>query len=111
MEPNFKVVMTPLALLSIKNIYDYIESCSGEASAADRFSQRTISYINNTFPYNPFIGRIPDDEYLQRKNIRRITTPDKRYNIYYLADEQAQTVYILKIADGRQSPERQFFGL
>lgn len=103
--------MTALALISMKNIYDYIENCTGDIYYADRFSQKTTAFINNTFPYNPFIGRIPDDEYLQRKEIRRITTPDKKYNIFYYVDEQAQTVYILKIADGRQSTDHQLFGL
>lgn len=111
MAPNFKVVMTALALISMKNIYDYIERCTGDAYYADSFSQRTTNFINNVLPYSPFMGRIPDDEYLQKKKIRRVTTHDKKYNIFYYVDEQSQTIYIMKVANGRQSNEHQLFGL
>ena len=103
--------MTALALISMKNIYDYIERCTGDIYYADRFSQRTIDFIKNVLSYSPFMGRIPDDEYLQKKKIRRVTTHDKKYNIFYYVDEQSHTIYIMKIANGNQSIDRQLFGL
>lgn len=60
--------------------------------------------------YNPFIGRLIDYDSVQGKNIRRITF-EKKYNIFYRADEQSQTVYILKITNGKQNIDRQLFGL
>lgn len=106
---NFKVIMAPSALNSLDDIRDYIERKSGNQYTANKVAEKIIGFMDN-FIYNPFMGRAADDEQLQGKNIRRITALN-RYNIFYRVDEQSQTVYILKIADGRQSDERQLFGL
>lgn len=108
---NYKIIYTDLALESVKSIHDYLEN-DLDTDIADRITARTSRFIS-ALSYNPFIGRVVDfDEYeTKEKDVRRITTLDKRYNIYYRADEQARIVYILKIADGKQSIDRQLSGL
>lgn len=106
----FKVSYTPFASDCMTGIRDYIKLISGDIDIVNKVFKKIANYIDDTLPYSPYIGRIPDNESLQRKNIRRITALD-RYNIFYRVDEQSQMVYILKIADGRQSTDHQLFGL
>lgn len=106
---NFKVIMAPSAFDSLDDIRDYIEERSGDTYTANKVLGKIIGFMDN-FIFNPFLGRVADDEQIQGKNIRRITALD-RYNIFYRVDEQGQTVYILKISDGRQSTDRQLHGL
>ena len=101
----------PFAEEGLYNIQDYIFSKSKDSETAVRMVRRIVAYANNNLSYNPFIGRIISEYKLKTKNVRRITTTDKRYNIYYSVNEQAREVYILKIVDGRQSVERQLSGL
>ncbi len=109
MESLFKVKMTALALNSLNNIRSYILFCSNDPDVADRVFGNIGRFIKN-MSYNPFMGRVIDYDSVQGKNIRRITF-DKKYNIFYQVDEQAQTVYILKITNGKQNVDRQLFGL
>ena len=91
-------------------IRNYIEFKSGNINTANNTFKKITNFIDDTLSYSPYLGRIPDNENLKSKNIRRITALN-RYNIFYRVDEQAQMVYILKIADGRQSADRQLHGL
>lgn len=110
MESSFKVILTPFAEDSLYDLRDFIFSQSRDLEITDRVIRRIISYAGNLI-FNPFMGRILSEYKLQTKDVRRITTTDKRYNIYYQVNEQFQEVYILKIVDGRQSIERQLHGL
>ncbi len=109
---NFKIIYSTFADNSLDDIRNYVLYRSRDPEIANRVFNRIVVFID-TLSYNPFIGRVVDfDEYeTKERDIRRITTLDKRYNIYYRADEKARAVYILKIADGRQSIDRQLSGL
>lgn len=106
---NFKVVITTRAVNNLYDIHDFILQQSGDVDTADRVTHRIVVYTDN-LTFNPFMGRILSEYKLQTKDVRRITA-EKRYNIYYHVDEQAQQVYILKIVDGRQSVKHQLLGL
>lgn len=110
MEIKYKITYMPLAEEGLYNIQDHIFSRSKDQETADKVVHRISAYINNSLTFNPFIGRILSEYKFKTKDVRRITA-ENRYNIYYHVDEQTQNVYILKIADGRQSVERQLSGL
>ncbi len=109
MASKFNIIMMLSALNSLNDIHEYIEYCSNNPVIADNVRRRIILFIDKLSEM-PFIGRKVDYDKVQGKNIRRITF-DKKYNIFYRVDEQAQTVYILKIANGKQNVDRQLFGL
>lgn len=106
---NFRIIYTSLGLDSLKDIHNYLEDRI-DVDTADRITARIGKFISD-MPYNPFIGRIISEYKFKTKDVRRITTFDKRYNIYYRVDEQARQIYILKIVDGRQSVKHQLLGL
>ena len=106
---NFKITYSTLGLSSLKDIHNYLEYHI-DIDTADRIIVRIGKFISNNMPYNPFMGRILSEYKLKTKDVRRITA-EKRYNIYYRVDEQAQQIYILKIVDGKQSIKRQLHGL
>lgn len=106
---KFKIIYSALGLSSLRGIHNNLEY-QIDLETADRITSRIGKYIINNLPYNPFIGRILSEYKFKTKDVRRITA-EKRYNIYYHVDEQNQEIYIMKIADGRQSMSRQLMGL
>lgn len=110
MGSNFKIILTPFGEESLYDLREFIFNQSKDSESADNIICRIITYTGN-LSFNPFMGRALSEYKLQNEDVRRITTLDKRYNIYYNVNEQFQEVYILKIADGRQSMRRQLLGL
>lgn len=107
---KFKVVISALAADNLDDIHGFIYNQYKDMDAADRVVGRITAYIKRNLAFNPFIGRILFEYKLKTKDVRRITV-EKRYNIFYRVDEQAQEVYIIKIADGRQGVKHQLLGL
>lgn len=101
--------MTVPAVISLKSVHDYIYYCSDDLNSANNVTHDITLYAKSLVDY-PFIGTIVDHKKVKGKNIRRITY-NKKYNIYYRVDEQAQIIYILKIVNGKRSIDRQLFGL
>ena len=95
--------MTNSGKISLNGIRSYIFSCSDDLNSANKITHDIVLYVNGLAD-RPFIGRIVENEIVKGKNIRRVTF-NKKYNIYYQVDEQVQIVYILKIANGKQSIE------
>lgn len=101
--------MTAPAVNSLNDIRDYIIYCSDDLNLAAKACGNIGRFIKSLSDV-PFIGQIVEYEKVKGKNIRRVTF-NKKYNIYYRVNEQAQIVYIPKIVNGEQSTDRQLFGL
>lgn len=105
---KYKITYLPLALDNLQGIGEYITYNFYSPAAAKRLVHKIRTRIRN-LRGNPYLYRAYEHEPYKSRGIRYFPVDD--YIVYYRVDEQAQTVYILKICHGSQSEDNQLNGI
>lgn len=108
MEYNFKITYTPLAVSTLRSIGHYIENELKEPETAKKILSDIVRRIDD-LAYEPFMYRLYEDEPWRSRGVRHF--PVGSFIVYYHADNEARTVWILKIAYGGQSSGSQLRGI
>lgn len=104
---NFRTVMTGLAKTNLRDIEDYIAKDLANPSAAKNV-RSAILYSVKRLTFSPY-HQLVDIEPYKSNGIR--SYPVGNYIVFYRVDEATHTVYILKIAHAKQSPENRMKGI
>lgn len=102
MASNFRYRLTKQAEADLEEIVFYLSVELSNPQAATGFVdqlQRTIKEMQ-CFPES---GAQVINEFLPRKGVRKKIVGS--YVLYYLSDQEAQTLYVLRIVYGRRSME------
>ncbi|MBQ3505243.1 MAG: type II toxin-antitoxin system RelE/ParE family toxin [Clostridia bacterium] len=97
MDKNFKIEYTPDACADVESIADYIATtlCAPQAAKKLLFNvRRTIETLQRF----PFSGTLLAEQ-MERESQRRWLRVGN-YMIFYVVDEQKETVYILRVLYG-----------
>lgn len=103
MAVNFHTVMTGLAKTNLRDIEDYIANPSAAKNV-----RSAILYSVKRLTFSPY-HQLVDIEPYKSNGIR--SYPVGNYIVFYRVDEATHTVYILKIAHAKQSPENCMKGI
>lgn len=105
---NYRVVMTALAKTSLRNARTYIARNLANPIAAKNVYNSIMKRIKD-LKCNPCLYPILDCEPFKSMGVRSF--PVGSYIVYYQADYAINTVFVLKIAGGAQSPENRMQGV
>lgn len=105
---KYKITYMPFALDNLQEIEEYITYNFYSPAVGKRLIHKIRTRIS-ALRDNPHMYRAYEDEPYKSRGIRYF--PVDNYIVYYRVDDQAQTVYILKISHGMQSPDTQLHGI
>lgn len=105
---KFKVIMMSLAQENLRDIRRYITAELNNPNSARKICGEVTKRIK-ALADMPLIYPIYDVEPWKSRGIRHFTV--RNYIVYYKVDDALKTVFILKIAHGRQCPENRLDGI
>ncbi len=102
---NYKVSLAPKAQDDLRSIYEYITVNLQSVQNAEGQSKRLIKAVNS-LSYLPERFRKCDNELWESRNLRIMNVDN--YKIFYITDNEANTVTVLRIIYGRRNIEELF---
>lgn len=99
---KFSYVLTEIAETDIDETLSYIANELQNIPAASSLADE-LEAAFDTLCKTPKIGRLVENEYFYRSDIRQISV--KNYIVYYLVDEDARQVVILRVVYGKREQD------
>ena len=100
---NFHYVFTESAESDLDEALDYIANELMNPEAASAFADELSEKLDEICK-TPKAGRPIHNPYIQRDDIRRILV--KNYILYYLEDEDTETIVVLRIVYSRRDQDK-----
>lgn len=102
MDFEYSYVFTEKAENDLDGILGYIRNELLNPSAAAAFGRKIFDSIDNVRKF-PLSGMLVENEFIVSKNIRRVIV--ENYIMYYVADDEKKTIYIVRIVYGKRNLE------
>ncbi|MBE6100387.1 MAG: type II toxin-antitoxin system RelE/ParE family toxin [Anaerovibrio sp.] len=100
---SYSYVLTEVAESDIDEalayIAVYLKNPDAAASLLDEFDEQVENIC-----LAPQSGKLVENEFLQRDNVRRFLV--KNYIVYYLVDDEARKIVVLRFVYGRRHQEK-----
>lgn len=100
---KYGYVLTETAVADINETFDYISGNLSNSDAASHFADELENKIDEICRISR-TGKKVENEYLKRDDIRRFLVSS--YIVYYIIDEKACNIVILRLVYGRQNQDR-----
>lgn len=100
---KFSYIFTKTAEEDIGGIVDYMATELANPDAAGRFLDELEIKLDDICQ-SPNIGRVVENEYLKRDDVRRFLVGN--YIAYYLVDQNEQRVVLLRIVYGKRNQNK-----
>ena len=100
---KYGYVLTEIAEADIDETFEYIGGELSNPEAASDFAdelEKTIDEICKT----PKSGRLVENEYLRRNDVRRILVDN--YICYYIIDDEERNIVILRLVYGKRDQDK-----
>ncbi len=94
MAVNYSFTFTEKAEEDLDGILQYISDELSNPTAASGLAQRIFECIDNVRAFSES-GLIVENDFLSDKSIRKVLV--ENYSIYYKADDNLKTIYIIRL--------------
>ena len=100
---KYGYVLTEIAEADIDETFEYIATDLSNPDAASNFADELEKKIDEICK-TPKTGRLVENEYLKRNDVRRFLIDN--YICYYLIDDEAHNIVILRLVYGKRDQDK-----